>query len=374
MERALQLAGQAKGWSSPNPAVGAVIVRDGEVVGEGYTQPPGGPHAEIVALRQAGERARGGALYVTLEPCSHFGRTPPCTNALIAAGVSEVHAALADPSPWVNGRGLAALEANGITALLGERESEARRLNEAYFKWVGTKRPFVSLKYAMTVDGRIATRTGSSRWISGGEARGYVARLRAQVDAVLVGIGTVLADDPLLTSRPQEFGIEMESPIHQPLRVVLDSSARLPPGARIALRDLPGQTLVYTTQQANGAKVARLHAGGIQVEVLPDEDGRVSIDAVMGALGQRGITSVLAECGSTLAASLLAKGAVDKVLAFVSPKIVGGSAAPGPIGGAGVEQMTDALELADTEWTALGRDLLFTGYVRGQECPASLEA
>lgn len=362
MQRALQLAERAKGWSSPNPAVGAVLVADGEVVGEGFTQPPGGAHAEIVALESAGQRARGSELYVTLEPCAHFGRTPPCTEALIAAEVAQAHVAIADPSPWVDGKGLAALRKGGIAVGLGERGEEARRLNEAYFKWVATRRPFVTLKYAMTADGKIATRTGSSEWVSGPEARGHVARLRAQVDAVLVGIGTVLSDNPKLTARPHEFGIEMDEPIHQPLRVVVDSTARLPI-ATYLVSETPGRSLVLTTRNAADAAVTRLREAGLEVQVLPDDSGRVSIEAAMLALGERGLTSVLAECGGTLAGSLMSAQAVDKVLAFISPKLVGGADAPGPIGGDGRAHMSEAWQLEGVEWTTLGDELLLTGYL-----------
>ncbi|MEA2640369.1 MAG: diaminohydroxyphosphoribosylaminopyrimidine deaminase, partial [Chloroflexota bacterium] len=231
MTRALELAERALGWCSPNPAVGAVLMRDGEIVGEGRTQPVGNAHAEVMALQAAGEAARGAALYVTLEPCSHWGRTPPCTDALITAGVSQVHMAMRDPSPWVAGTGIAALEAAGISVTVGEHERAAADLNEAYLKWVASTRPFVTLKYAMTADGKIATRSGSSYWISGLESRRVVARLRAATDAVLVGIGTVLADDPQLTARPGELGDLDLEPAHQPLRVILDSHGRLPRSA-----------------------------------------------------------------------------------------------------------------------------------------------
>lgn len=363
MERALELARQALGWCSPNPAVGAVLVRDGQVVGEGRTQAPGNEHAEIAAIRASGEAARGAVLFVTLEPCSHYGRTPPCTDAVIAAGVKSVHAALIDPSPWVDGGGIRALEAAGIETVVGERAAEAQHLNEAYFKWVRTGFPFVTLKYAMTADGKSATRTGSSFWISGLEARRHVARLRSTVDAVLVGIGTVLADDPQLTARPGELGEPDLEPAHQPLRVVMDSQARLPLHAKLASGGLPGTTLVCATDRAPSERLRRLEEQGVETLIVAQEAGRVDVCAAMRTLGERGFTSVLAECGGSLAASLIGAGAVDKVLAFVAPKIAGGQGAPTPVGGDGVERMSEAMQLRDPSWTVLGQDVLLTAYV-----------
>jgi diaminohydroxyphosphoribosylaminopyrimidine deaminase / 5-amino-6-(5-phosphoribosylamino)uracil reductase len=371
MERALDLGRRALGWCSPNPAVGAVVVRDGRVVGEGFTRPPGWEHAEIVALRAAAAETAGADLYVTLEPCSHYGRTPPCTDAIIAAGIKSVHAAMLDSSPWVSGNGVAALQAAHIETAVGERAGEAEQLNEAYFRWVHTGWPFVTLKYAMTADGKIATRTGSSFWITGVEARRHVARLRSTVDAVLVGIGTVLSDDPQLTARPGELGDPDLEPAHQPLRVVLDSEARLPLGAKLASPALPGKTLVCTTGRAPVERRRALEDCGVEVLIVPDEGGRVNVCEVLRLLGKRDVTSVLAECGGTLAASLIAAGAVDKVLAFVAPKIAGGTAAPSPVEGLGVERMDQALELRDPSWTVLGQDVLLTAYVGTPRLPGA---
>jgi diaminohydroxyphosphoribosylaminopyrimidine deaminase / 5-amino-6-(5-phosphoribosylamino)uracil reductase len=366
MERALELGTRALGWCSPNPAVGAVIERDGVIVGEGFTQAPGKEHAEILALREAGAAAAGASLYVTLEPCSHFGRTPPCTEAIIASRIRSVHAAILDPSPWVNGDGIRALERAGIETVVGEHAADAARANEAYFKWVRTRLPFVSLKYAMTADGKIATRTGSSFWITGLEARRHVSRLRSTVDAVLVGMGTVLADDPRLTARPGEVGLPELEPAHQPLRVVMDSEARTPLDAKLVSGALPGKTLVCTTRRASPDRLRALEELGVETAVLPDTDGHVDVCATMRLLGERDITSVLAECGGTLAASLLAAGAVDKVLAFIAPKIAGGQAAPTPVEGSGVERMEEAMALCAPTWTTLGQDVVLTGYLEGR--------
>jgi len=369
MERALDLGTRALGWCSPNPAVGAVLVREGQIVGEGFTQVPGEEHAEIVALRAAGEAAAGAALYVTLEPCGHFGRTPPCTDAIIAAGVASVHAAMLDPSPWVSGKGIRALEAAGVETLVGERADDAERANEAYFKWMRTGLPFLTLKYAMTADGKIATRTGSSFWITGAEARRHVARLRSTVDAVMVGIGTVLADDPRLTAQPGELGLPELEPAHQPLRVVLDSEARIPLDARLVSGGLPGKTLVCATERAPAERLRALTERGVETAIVPENDGHVDVCAAMWLLGKREVTSVLAECGGTLAAGLIAAGAVDKVLAFIAPKIAGGNAAPTPVEGPGVDRMDQALPLRDPTWSVLGQDVLLTAYVRAHTEP-----
>jgi diaminohydroxyphosphoribosylaminopyrimidine deaminase / 5-amino-6-(5-phosphoribosylamino)uracil reductase len=364
MERALELARRAQGWCSPNPAVGAVVVRDGEIVGEGWTQPVGQAHAEVIALRSAGDRARGATLYVTLEPCSHTGRTPPCTEAVLAAGVAEVHAAMTDPSPWVDGQGIRMLSDAGVVTQVGSHEQEAGTLNEGYFYWVRTGRPFVTLKFAMTADGKIATTTRASFWITGIEARRHVAHLRARADAVLVGIGTVLADDPKLTARPGELGQPELEPAHQPLRVVLDSRGRIPVNAQLVSSGLPGKTLICTTDRADPTYLRALEERGVETLVLPDREGRVDVTAAMQALGKRDVTSVLAECGGTLAWSLLEEHAVNAVLAFVAPKIVGGETAPTPVGGEGLPYMDRAIELEAPRWEVFGRDALLSAYVR----------
>lgn len=363
MDRSLELARRALGWCSPNPAVGAVLVRDGVVVGEGFTQPAGSAHAEVVALRAAGAAASDATLFVTLEPCSHHGRTPPCADALVAAGVRAVHIATLDPSPWVNGAGASRLEAAGVRVEVGAGAAAARRINEAYFKWVRTRIPFVTLKYAMTADGKSATHAGSSFWVTGREARAHVAELRSQVDAVLVGIGTIEADDPQLTARPREFGAIHEGPVHQPLRVVLDSSARIPTSSKVISGGLPGRTILCATERAPSERVEELTRRGVEVLILPEHEGRVNVCAALKVLGERDVTSVLVEAGGTVNWSFLASGSVDKVLAFVAPKIVGGEGAPTPIEGRGLERMNEAVVLRDPVWTVLGADALLTGYV-----------
>ena len=361
MARALALARRALGTTSPNPAVGAVIVKDGVVVGEGYTQPPGCAHAEVVALAQAGEAARGATVYVTLEPCCHHGRTPPCTTALIAAGVAEVRVATMDPNPLVCGKGIEALRAGGIRVALGEGEAAARELNEAFFKYITTGRPFVATKYAMTLDGKIATHTGHSRWVTGPEARRRVHELRAAADAILVGVGTVLADDPQLTVRLEGEGASQR----QPWRVIVDSLCRTPLSARVLSDAFVRRTLIATTEQAPREKVAAVREAGAEVLVLPLDEGRVDLRALAETLAGRGIISVLAEAGGTLTAGLLAAELVDKVYAFVAPKIVGGAAAPSPVDGEGVARMDGACRLRLTRVERLGEDLLIVGYTCG---------
>ena len=358
MERALELARCALGSVSPNPAVGAVLVNGGEVVGEGWTHPPGQDHAEIVALRQAGARAKGASLYVTLEPCNHFGRTPPCTGAVIEAGVSKVHSALRDPNPHVEAGGLTRLKEAGVQTYLGEGSEEACQIMESYTRWVTTGLPFVTAKFAMTLDGKIATRTGDSKWITGEDARGYVHELRSASDAIMAGVNTVLADDPRLTARDTD-GLSRH---RQPLRVLVDSKGRVPADAKLLSE--PGRTLVAVAGADKNA-LSDLRAAGAEVETVPAADGLVNLPALLRVLGKREITSVLVESGGTLMGSLFNQGLVDKVVAFVAPTIVGGSSAPSPVGGQGAETMREAQQLQRVMVMRLGADVAIIGY-----CPA----
>ncbi len=362
MARALTLARRALGSTSPNPAVGAVIVNNGVIVGEGYTQPPGGPHAEIVALRQAAERAQGATVYVTLEPCCHFGRTPPCTQALIKAGVNEVHAATLDPNPLVAGCGVKELRAAGLIVKVGEYEAEARQLNEAFFKHVTTGRPFLAAKYAMSMDGKIATASGNARWVTGPKARRRVHELRSTVDAVLVGVGTVLADDPSLTVR---LGNERDR--RQPWRVVADSLGRIPLTCRLLNDEYAGRTIVATTPATPSTALAAIRAKGAEALMLADRDGRVDLPGLLEMLASRGAINILSEAGSTLSAALFSAGLVDKVYAFVAPKVVGGNGAPTPVGGEGVPTMELALPFQWQRVERLGDDLLLVAYPRARE-------
>lgn len=347
---------RARGRTSPNPAVGAVVVRDGVVVGGGWTQPPGGAHAEVLALESAGDAARGAALFVTLEPCCVLGRTPPCTAAIIAAGVREVHVACLDPHPLVRGQGRLELERAGIATFTGEAEAMARKHHESFFHSVATGRPFVIAKYAMTLDGRIATAGGDSHWVSGDESRRWVHRLRDTVDAIVVGVNTVLSDDPELTARPEGT----PSADRQPLRVVLDSRARCPATARL-LR-CPGRTLVVCTGDAPVERLRELAAAGAEVLLVPSEDDRVALGPLMQVLARRGVVSLLVEGGSAVLGAFIDGGYVNKVHAFVAPAILGG-AGLAPISGRGQARMADAWRLRDPEWERTGEDVLVTGYL-----------
>lgn len=353
MWEALHLAEFARGRTSPNPLVGAVIVRDGIVVGSGWHRAAGEPHAEIHALRMAGELARGATLYVTLEPCSHHGRTGPCAEAVIAAGIARVVTALSDPNPVVAGHGIERLRAAGIEVTTGVLSEEARRQNEVFLKWVVTKRPFVTLKTAMTLDGKTASRTGASQWITGAGARTRVHEWRDAHDAILVGIGTVFADDPSLTVRlPHRTG-------KNPVRVVLDSTARTPHDAKL-LTDGAARTIIAVSERAAPKRTALLQACGAEVVTFGRE--RVDIPALMDFLGREELTSVFVEGGASVHWSFLSAGLVDKVRAFIAPMLMGGADAPTAVGGAGFESPQAALRLTDTTVEQVGADILMTGY------------
>jgi diaminohydroxyphosphoribosylaminopyrimidine deaminase/5-amino-6-(5-phosphoribosylamino)uracil reductase len=352
----LELAALAKGKTSPNPMVGAVVVRDGLVLGEGYHHEAGTPHAEILALRQAGLRARGATLYVSLEPCCHFGRTPPCTEAIIRAAIKRVVAATPDPNPLMAGNGLQALQQAGLEVRSGVLDAEARRLNEAFFKYIVARQPFVTLKAGMSLDGKIATRSGDSKWITGPESRNLAQHVRAENDAVLVGIGTVLADDPLLTVR-------LPGAEKKPLRVVADSSLRIPLESQLVqtARDYPAAVAVVEGQCPPGKK-EMLMERGVEVWELPGVDGLVDIQALLREMGRRELVSLLLEGGSLLNANFLKARAVDKFIFFVAPGIIGGNGAPGPFGGAGAATLAEALQLTALECQKIGADLMITGY------------
>jgi len=358
MARALELAARARGRTSPNPMVGAVLAKDGEIVGQGFHPQAGEPHAEIFALRQAGKRARGATLYINLEPCCHYGRTPPCTEALIQAGVTEVHMAMEDPNPLVHGKGRSALEAAGIRTFVGEREAQARQLNEEFIKYITTARPFVTAKFAMSLDGKIATSTGESRWITGEVARRRVHELRDVSDAICVGVNTLLADDPRLTTR-------LDKPdVKHPLRVILDSRGRAPLDARVFDPVLPGKTIVATTAAMPAHHRAALEAQGVGVWLLPsDDEGRVDVAALVDRLGERVVISLMVEGGGSVLASFFEGRLVDKVLAFVAPLIIGGQDAPTPVKGTGASRLSGALRLERVSVERVGEDVLIVGYL-----------
>ena len=345
--RAIELARQADYATSPNPMVGAVVLDSaGLVAGEGFHRKAGDRHAEEEALEAAGERAMDGTLYVNLEPCAHAHRNPPCAQATIDAGIKRVVVSMIDPDERVRGAGLRMLQNAGVETSVGVLEERARGLNEFYIKHRLTGRPFLTAKFAMSLDGKIATRTGESRWITGEASRAHAHRQRRVHDAIVVGVNTVVADDPELTAR-----VEGEDS-RQPLRVVLDSQLRIRQSARI----VGPNTLIATT------KAGRV--GGAEVLRLPAESGgRVNLTALVDALGQRGILSALIEGGGEVHASFFAAGLVDKVHAYVAPRLIGGRTAPGPLGGEGIEHLAEAIHLNEMDFVRLGDDLLITGYV-----------
>lgn len=360
---ALDLARKGLGTTSPNPMVGAVVVKGpgaGKVVGKGYHRRAGEDHAEAVALKEAGAKARGSVLYTTLEPCAHQGRTPPCVEHILKAGVREVVCAMRDPNPLVNGKGISGLKRAGVKVALGLFEGEATRLNEAYAKYITTRIPFVALKAAMTLDGRIATGSGQSRWISGEESRRFAHELRRRADAVLVGIGTVLADDPQLTVRLVRKGIKQG-----PLRIILDSHLGTPLKARVLRDQEDAQTIVVTTPPWGASERAkRIQALGAQVwQVKKDAKGRVSFPDLLKRLGQEEITSLLIEGGSKVNAGALSAGVVDKVYAVIAPMVLGGGRNLPFVDDLGITKLADAVPLRELKSTRIGPDVLIEGYV-----------
>jgi diaminohydroxyphosphoribosylaminopyrimidine deaminase / 5-amino-6-(5-phosphoribosylamino)uracil reductase len=365
MNQALAQARRALGRVSPNPAVGAVIVRDGQIVGEGHTEPPGERHAEIVALDQAGDQARGATMYVTLEPCAHYGRTPPCRDAVLDAGISRVVIATRDPNPQVNGQSIASLREHGVEVHVGIGSAEAIRLNAGFFRRLQTGRPEVHVKYAMSLDGKIATHTGHARWITGPEARRDAHVIRDRSDAILVGIGTVLADDPLLTTRLDETIAGFRGPAH-PIRVVVDSHARIPVSAAMLRPDTPGQTFIAVSEQAPHERVNTLRATGAEILLLPELEDRVDLPALLDCLGERGINTLMVEGGARIIGSLADDGLIDQITAFIAPVLLGGDGAPSPIAGAGVSKADQGLRLANPVIDPVGEDIRISGYVDGR--------
>jgi diaminohydroxyphosphoribosylaminopyrimidine deaminase / 5-amino-6-(5-phosphoribosylamino)uracil reductase len=350
MRRCLELALNALGRTSPNPLVGSVIVQGEQIIGEGFHPAAGQPHAEVFALRAAGERTQGATLYVNLEPCSHYGRTPPCADAVINAGISRVVVGMVDPNPKVAGSGIARLRNAGITVIVGVEEAACQALNEAFVHRILYQRPLGILKYAMTLDGKIATERGHSAWITNLEARSQVHQIRAGCDAVVVGSNTVRLDDPNLTSHQVDA--------HNPLRVVMSRSLDLPKTAQLWNTQV-APTLVLTETNANAEFQSFLCDQGVEVVAIDQLDPA----HVMAYLYDRGCSSVLWECGGTLSALAIASGSIQKILAFIAPKIVGGQLAPSPVGELGFTTMDQALTLERVQWRTVGSDLLIEGYL-----------
>lgn len=355
MRRALELAAQGRGRVEPNPMVGCVLARGAEVIAEGWHRMFGGPHAEIDALAVAGDRAAGATAYITLEPCCHFGKTPPCTEALITAGVRRVVAAMRDPFPAVSGRGAEQLVAAGIEVNFGVLEADARSLNAPYLKLVETGLPWVIAKWAMTLDGKIATRTGDSRWISGDVSRAWVHELRGRVDAIIVGSGTALRDDPLLTARPP--GPRTAA------RIVLDSQASLPPESQLVrtARDCP--VIVAAASSAPAEKCERLAKTGCEVLSLAAATHAERLTKLLAELGRRRMTNVLVEGGGRLLGQFFDVGQIDEVHVFIAPRLIGGANAPSPIGGLGAAAIAEGLMLDIVSRQQSGDDLHISGLV-----------
>ncbi len=356
MTLALQEAVRGEGYVSPNPMVGAVVVKDDQVVGRGYHQAVGGPHAEVHALDDAAEKAVGATLYVTLEPCNHQGRTPPCTRKILQSGIKRVVVAMADPNPDVKGGGNDFLRGQGVEVLCGVKEREAERINEPFIKFSKTKLPFVVLKMAATLDGRIATRTGDAHWVTGESARARVHQIRHALDAIMVGVGTVRADDPQLTTRLENNGGV------DPIRFVLDTRLSIPPDAKLLSQTSAAPTYLVCGSEAPKDRKESLSAAGARILEAPLEQGRIDLKALMPLLGQLGVTSLLVEGGAHVADSALKADVVDKVMFFYAPKILGGSDGMPMLSGRGPELMKSALQVQDVTVERFGEDILVQGY------------
>lgn len=357
MKIALDLAVKGEGFVNPNPQVGAVVVKEGKIIGMGYHKFYGGPHAEVYALKEAGDKAEGGELYVTLEPCSHYGKTPPCVEAISRAGIKKVIVALKDPNPLVSGRGIEFLKNRGIEVVTGILEKEALKVNEIFIKYISNKIPFTILKSAVTLDGKIATATGQSKWITCEESRKLVHNIRNRVMAIGVGIGTILADNPLLTTR-------LDRKCKSPIAVILDSSLKIPLNCNIFNTLKHRKIIIACTKEHDLAKKREIERIGVDVIICPkDEKGGIDLRVLAEQLGQLGIDSLLIEGGGTLNFSALDSGIVDKIIYFIAPKIVGGSEAKTSVEGRGIQNLNEAVKLKDISFSKIGQDILVEGYV-----------
>jgi diaminohydroxyphosphoribosylaminopyrimidine deaminase/5-amino-6-(5-phosphoribosylamino)uracil reductase len=357
MKRALELAEKGIGYTNPNPLVGAVIVKEGRIIGEGYHKLYGSNHAEINAFESATEDVRGATMYITLEPCSHYGKTPPCAKAIVEKGIKKVVIGLKDPNPLVSGRGIKILQENGIEVVCGVLEEEGKKVNEVFLKYITTKTPFCIMKTAMTLDGKIATRSGDSKWITGELSREYVHRLRHRMSGIMVGIGTIIADDPMLNTRlSNQKG-------RDPVRIVIDSSAKIPLDAKVLNLDSEAITIIAATEKADKEKLKALIEKGAEIIISPIKNNGVDLNFLMKILAERKIDSILLEGGSKINYSAVKEGIVDKVNAFIAPKLIGGDAAKTPVGGEGIEFMKDAVSLCNIEIHRFENDIMIEGYI-----------
>lgn len=361
MKRALELAKKGVGYTSPNPLVGAVIVKNNKIIGEGYHEKYGQAHAEINAFKNTTENVKGATMYVTLEPCSHYGKTPPCAEAIVKKGISKVIVGMTDPNPKVSGKGISILQENGIEVVSGILEKEAKKINEIFIKYITTKKPFCILKTAMTLDGKIATYTGDSKWITGKKSRKYVHEIRHRVSGIMVGIGTVLYDNPKLTTRLEDKEEK------DPIRIIVDTKGRIPLDVNVLNIESNGKTIISTTKKASKEKIEAIKKKGAEIIITPLKNGRVDLQYLMSELGNKGIDSVLLEGGETLNFSALEEGIVDKVISFMAPKIIGGTDAKTPVGGKGIKNINQAITLKDMEVSKIDEDIMIQGYIRKEE-------
>lgn len=358
MKLALNLALKGEGRTNPNPVVGAVVVKSGEVVAKGYHQKAGLPHAEIIALRKAGDMARGADLYVNLEPCCHHGRTPPCTEAIIASGIKKVILGIRDPNKLVSGRGIRFLRKKGVEVVVGVLRRDCEKINEPFIKYITTGRPWVILKSAFSLDGKIATRTGDSRWITGPQARAYAHRLRSRVDAVLVGAETVRLDDPQLTVRPKKKGVQ------NPTRIVVAGKTNISASAKIFNNAHKERVIYAATASLSLSEKKKIQGIGVEVLIIKRKKDQVDLSLLMGKLGDMGVSSVMIEGGSEISGTAFKEKLVDKVIYFLAPKIIGGKNAPGPIGGQGIAKLKEFVKVKEMSVARLGNDLVIEGNIQ----------
>ncbi len=355
MRMVLELAKKGEGSTSPNPMVGAVLVKNGKILAKGYHKRAGLPHAEIEALRRAGNRARGATLYVNLEPCNHFGKTPPCTDRIIKEGLRRVVIGMCDPNPINDGRGIEKLRQSGITIKCGVLENESKKLNRVFKTYTTKKRPFVTLKVAQSLDGKIATSSGRSRWITNESSRDFIHDLRGRVDAVLVGVKTVIKDDPLLNSR-------IKKPKNQPIRIILDSKLRTPRKSRV-LKDKSSRVIIATGEDLPKKRISEFRKIGVDVVSFKKKDNMVDLRSLLKYLADEGISHLLVEGGGTVIANFLNKELADEMLIFIAPKIIGGRDAVTSVEGRGIREVDQAVELKDMELKRFDKDILIKGYV-----------
>lgn len=358
MKKALDLSLKGTGKTSPNPLVGAVVVKNGKIIGEGYHEYFGGPHAEVNAINNAYEDVEGATIYVTLEPCSHYGKTPPCANFLVDKRIARAVVAMIDPNPKVAGKGISILLQNGIEVVTGVLEEEARRINEIFLKYIQEKLPFCILKTAMTLDGKIATHTGESMWITNEKSRHHVHEIRNRVAGIMVGVNTIIKDNPSLTTRLKGGGTDAA-------RIIVDSSLRIPLDSNVLSVASRQKTIIATTGRADKEKIERLKEfKNVQVVMTPELDSRVDLRFLFEWLGSEGIDSVLVEGGSTLNFSIIENKLADKLIAFIAPKIIGGDEAKTPVGGKGFEHLEDAVMLKNIKISRFDDDIMIEAYVR----------